>query len=100
MLFWLVDGVVLSTAEIWVLGQWTKNNEEIIFSTSSLMDAMTQNIHRMILKGNSNLYNALPASKRCKNGYFQLILDIQNEPIRPIYWSSMIKGYGSYIYTK
>ena len=48
MLFWLVDGVVLSIVEIWVLGQWTKNNEEIVFLTSSLMDAMTQNIHRMI----------------------------------------------------
>ena len=48
MLFWLVDGAVLSIVEIWVLGQWTKNNEEIVFSTSSLMDAMTQNIHRMI----------------------------------------------------
>ena len=48
MLLWLVDGVVLSIVEIWVLGQWTKNNEEIVFLTSSLIDAMTQNIHRMI----------------------------------------------------
>ena len=48
MLFWLVDGVVSSIVEIWVLGQWTKNNEEIVRLRSSLMDAMTPNIHRMI----------------------------------------------------
>ena len=48
MLFWLVDGVVLSIIELWVLGQWTKNNEEILCLRSSLMDAMTPNIHRMI----------------------------------------------------
>ena len=78
MLFWPVDGVISSIVEIWVLGQWTKNNEEIVFLTSSLMDAMTQNIDRH------------------KNGYFQPILDIQNEPIRPIYWSSTIKGSGNH----
>ena len=44
MLFWLVDGVVSSIVEIWVLGQWTKNNEEIVCLRSSLMDAMTPNI--------------------------------------------------------
>ena len=38
MLFWLVDGVVSSIVEIWVLGQWTKNNEEIVCLRSSLMD--------------------------------------------------------------
>ena len=47
MLFWLVDGVVLSIVEIWVLGQWTKNNEEIVCLRCSSMDAMTQNIHRI-----------------------------------------------------
>ena len=52
MLFWLVDGVVLSIVEIWVLGQWTKNNEEIVHLRSSLMDAMTPNIHRMIFMVN------------------------------------------------
>ena len=52
MLFWLVDGVVSSIVEIWVLGQWTKNNEEIVRLRSSLMDAMTPNIHRMIFMVN------------------------------------------------
>ena len=52
MLFWLVDGVVSSIVEMWVLGQWTKNNEEIVRLRSSLMDAMTPNIHRMIYRVN------------------------------------------------